>query len=500
MGGSGPIEQGEGVQNTDDEDEGGESNTPGGGYNPNPGVTECPEEGEIESGETFNPNESGENQGPTNNNGLNGMGDEEEEDGEESENGTNGSGEGSSGSNGEAGEEGGEVKPEIPLPEGGEVEPTIEGGENESGEGNESGETGINQGEEGNESGETGTGATGETNEGGETEGGETEGGETEGGEGKPDYHGDITEEITEEDEEEYKDEVQHTITQAGYELKITKDTPLATPENTIRSLEYEVEYPVPFEKDPRITVALGGFQILEAETVGLSVSVVSTTKTSFKYKVTVPAGAAIMVFKINYLATERTTMTFGKHSLDSLNYIDRAFPINGEEASRTLDAHVDTGLALKNARAFVGISGFSVDGTKGAFDFGVSLKQANSDSVDITYRAEGSTLVDSIDVVVIAYEETGFQNVLSHFDLPDGSDFSTGTGTRTFKKDQTMGPENRNHISFFAFDRLAMSTDEKMRIYETSDVTDNQVSIEYQTNYKSVVNHAGGVIFYAHN
>merc|ERR1719378_2055187 len=175
--------------------------------------------------------------------------------------------------------------------------------------------------------------------------------------------------------------------------------------------------------------------------------------------------------------------MTFGKLKLRD----DEVGPLNAAaEGERKTTKEVSLGISLKNPRSFAGITGFNVDGNTNVMDIGIHVEKAVEDGAIVQFSARGPTKVNSLEAVVIAYEETGFQNVLPPpaMAVPEGGEFATGSGDRAFEVKRTMGSPDRNYISFFAYNRLSFDITQKVRVYEVSQINDNELDLVFSTRY----------------
>mmetsp|Transcript_20152 Transcript_20152/g.17297 ORF Transcript_20152/g.17297 Transcript_20152/m.17297 type:complete len:468 (+) Transcript_20152:271-1674(+) len=217
--------------------------------------------------------------------------------------------------------------------------------------------------------------------------------------------HPEPTVDISPEQQEEYQQEADSTSTMAGFYQKVLAHTELGEMSDHERSVEFDVEYPHAFDKTPICSVTLGGFLVLPGAKVGVFVEFVSTTKSSFRYRISVPPGAAVQVVKINYLATERSTMSFGSVELGGAD----AGELNSQQGSeRSVTKDVSLPIQLNNPRAFAGISGFYCSGNTDSLTIGATLDHANTDGASVRFSAGDDTKVFKMAAIVVAFEETG--------------------------------------------------------------------------------------------
>mmetsp|Transcript_6207 Transcript_6207/g.5638 ORF Transcript_6207/g.5638 Transcript_6207/m.5638 type:complete len:226 (+) Transcript_6207:1013-1690(+) len=221
-------------------------------------------------------------------------------------------------------------------------------------------------------------------------------------------------------------------------------------------------------------------------EYYGVTLSVKTVHTAGFTYTITVPAGASVLVTRINWFATNRTTVELIKKTI--------ALPAG--ETQATLNVPTND---LNNPRAFAGIVGFVAQNTGSNIHFESEITDLANDHVTIGIESNSGN-VKYVEVILISFEETGYQAILPTISTTENGPLSSGKGDREETQTDIMGPKGRNYVNFFAFTKLDIGLSSKPRIYEIALENENKVQRIFSTRYSSVVNAAAGQTFIAHN
>lgn len=296
--------------------------------------------------------------------------------------------------------------------------------------------------------------------------------------------------------------EAKQSITIAGYATKSVQGTPLAKIDDTARWADFSLDFNYAFDSAPVVAMGISGFILANGPVAGIAVFPLDVTATGFTYRIYVPAGAEAYGVRISWMATNRdsvgVTYILADHDID--NDVENVF-LKGAAGERVLTRDVDHPIDMNDAKAVVGLAGFSFNHANQVNPrLDVGVKSIDSNQVTVNFRVWADTQVFGVLAVIVHYDNSPYQGQVDIATDYDGVLFK-GSGNRNLAVTASLGSDAaKKYVSFPVLSYVDLEHSAPYRLLEDWSSSANKISVSFSTSGSSGNHQAKDRVFFVSN